>query len=327
MTHFELLCLREFDRCWDEIFKFFFLFSIVLVCGCGGSKDKKKEVALPGPDPAPHEREHQIVISGGDLNHAALTSYDLQGHLKEQITHFRGFGSAPMGISSLGQDLVVSLNGSDALMSVTHQGEQDIFYGSSALNGYIYDIERSPELNYFYVVESNGIEVFNALGERQESAYIPTTLGACTLNAPRSLYISADGHLYVANYGSSQVLKYDISSHIALCVEAYDVSGLRPYGLIKHTNGLLYISSYTNHALYTYDEDANTLSEIFNPGLGILRNPTAVLELEDQSILVSSSYTDSIEKVSASGERIGFSPFIKDLYSLNVTDIELIEVN
>ncbi len=266
-----------------------------------------------------------ILIASGDANHRGISSYDLDGTFNKQIINLRDFGSTPFGLApGPNGTFLANTNGADSILQIPYEDNYEFFYGSSLLNGNLYDIEHNPVLNYYYAVETVNIEVFDAKGLRVAPARIPTNLGACTLVAPRNMHITDDGILYVADYTAGRIHKYDISAVTPSCVDSYDISGTNPYAVIKHSNGLLYFTSYADDAVYTYDEDTNTMTNIFDPGLSILRDPKGLTELPDGHVIVSSSVTDSIERIDESGVRQGIAPFIRDIYSLNITDIEVI---
>lgn len=315
----------------EIINKFSFAILLLTLIGCS---DDGTDIGLDSPpvqnegtapsvsDPNP---VFKILIASGDANHRGITSYDLNGSGASNIIDLRNFGATPNGLAK-GPDgeFLTSVDGADSILSVAYSDEHSFFYGSGLLNGALYDIEYGPVMDYYYVVESNIIEVFNSSGIRQASAYIPTSLGGCTLSGPRNMHATEDGLLYVADYTAGRIHKYDISSHAAVCLESFSVSGLQPYAVIKHSNGLLYFGSYSQDAVFTLDEDDMTVTNIFDPGLTILRDPRGLAELPDGDIIVSSSYTDSIERIDENGARQGFEPFISDIFSLNVTDIEVI---
>lgn len=267
----------------------------------------------------------EIIISGGDTNHRGISSYGVDGGFHKQIIDLRDFNATPNGLAiGPGNDFLTSVDGADSILKIPYAADYEFFYGSALLSGAVYDIEYSSTLDYYYVVESANIEVFDAQGFRVPSAIIPKTVGACVLSAPRNIHITDDGFLYVADYSAGRIHKYDITSPTATCVNSYSIPGTQPYAVIKHSNGLLYFTSFADDAVYTYDEATTTATNIFDPGLSILRDPRGLAELPSGEVIISSSGTDSIEKIDGAGVRDGIVPFIRDIYSLNITDIEVI---
>lgn len=285
---------------------------LLIACGSG---DGKSTPSLT----------QSILISSGDTNHRGITSYLTNGDFENQIIDLRAFESSPMGLASgNNQSFLTSTNGADAILDIPYNDTYEFFYGSAVLNGNIYDIEYGPLLDYFYVVESSNIEVFNSAGERLPTAVIPNNLSPCNLGSPRNMHATDDGFLFVADTGNNRIHKFDISNHTATCDDSYLVTGLQPYGVHLHSNGLLYLTSFADDAVYTLNPLTLTLTNIFEPGTSVLNNPTAIAELNDGNLLIASSITDSIELIDPSGVRQGLTPFIQDIYSLNVTDIEVL---
>lgn len=293
--------------------------SIGLVACGGGSSGGSSAVEEVPPTYT------SIVISSGDINHSGITSYFIDGSFEEQIIDLRTFASIPMGLA-FGSDtsFLANTNGSDSIIEIPYDDTYEFFYGSSQLNGNLYDIEYGPVLDYYYSVESSNIEVFSGAGDRLSTAIIPNNLAPCNMTGPRNMHATSDGFLYVADFNASRIHKFNVSSHTATCEASYDVSGLNPYGVILHSNGLLYITSFADDAVYTFDEGTLTLTNIYQPGLTELRDPTGIAEMPNGNILVSSSITDSIEQIDQTGVRQGIEPFIRDIYSLNITDIEVL---
>ncbi|MGH1468944.1 MAG: hypothetical protein ACRBBP_08720 [Bdellovibrionales bacterium] len=305
------------------------LFAVYFLLGCGDKvynfaepENNTENPAPPSPSPSP---QIEILIASGDGNHRGISSYNVDGTFHNQIINLRNFGSTPNGLAvGPGNDFLANTDGADSILKIPYSDNYEFFYGSALLNGGLYDIEYGPVLDYYYVVESANIEVFDSSGTRIAPARIPPTVGACTLTAPRNMHATDDGFLYVADYTAGRIHKYDITNTTATCVNSYDISGTQPYAVIKHSNGLLYFTSYADDAVYTYDEVTTTATNVFDPGLTILRDPRGLAELPDGNIIISSSYTDSIERIDEAGVRQGITPFIQDIYSLNITDVEVI---
>lgn len=302
---------------------------LFLTCSCGDKvynfTDPDGENNNPGAGGQNPNAQSYILIASGDTNHRGVTSFNLDGSLDEFILDLRAFGSTPNGLATHPDgSFLMSTDGADSILQSNYKDDFSFFYGSGLLNGSVYDIEYNSSLDYFYVVESANIEVFDSNGTRVDGALIPKTLGACVLVAPRNIHITNDGTLYVADYTADRIHKYDVSSPTPTCINSMDVSGTRPYGVIKHSNGLLYFSSFTSDAVYTYNENTDVITNIFEPGLSVLRDPKGLVELPDGDVIVSSSVLDTIERIDESGLRQGISPFINGIYSLNITDIEIV---
>ncbi len=302
-----------------NIFTLSFIVLNLAACGSDNKKKSTEEEVVSTPT------KTSILISSGDGNHRGITSYNIDGSFENAIIDLRAFGSNPMGLAIGGNgSFLTSTNGADSILEIPYDNTYEFFYGSAVFNGNVYDIEYGPTLDYYYAVESANIEVFSSAGDRLSTAIIPNNLAPCNLGAPRNMHATDDGFLYVADYNNNRIHKFDVSNHTPTCVDSFDVSGLRPYGVIVHSNELIYFTSWTDDAVYTLDEGTLTLTNIFEPGLTILRDPTAIAELPDGTIMAASSITDSIELIDEAGVRQGVAPFIQDIYSLNITDIEVL---
>lgn len=268
-----------------------------------------------------------LLIAGQDTNHRGVSAYTLEGIPVGSIANFRVEASSPRGLAYFDDDTVlVAVDGSDGVSKLNLDGTKEIFHGSSNLNGNIYDMELGPD-GYYYVIESNRIEVFNDLGERQASKLINTTTGSCTLSNPRSMTIDFNGYLVVTNQGGAgNILRYDISGDTATCVSSV-AFGNSPYGVLAHSNGYLYITTQGDDTIYRADPDGSNAVEIWTVDLTILRDPTQILELPNGDLLVASSFTDTVERIQTDGTRVGSDPFIQDVYSLNVSDMIIIGVD
>ena len=306
------------------------LLIMIFFVGCSDNNDNDEKTTQVTPEAA--EDSDFIVFSSGDTNNGGVFAYGLSGEFIRPIVDLRQYDplTSAQGIAAYDlNSILLSVNGADSVLDIRSSGESkdenyNLFYGSSLLNGNLYDIEFNPILNYFYVVESNNIEVFDLNGFRITSALIPQTLGACVLSSPKNISITDDGTLYVAS-ANSRILKYDVSNATPTCLDSYTVVSA-PYAVIKHTNGLLYYTATSLDALYSYDENTGVELEVFRPGTAVLNDPKALVEMSNGDMLVSASTNDSIERVTEDGTRVGAVPFILDTNSLNVTDIEILRV-
>ncbi len=303
-----------------------FIAATLALSGCGGSDTPAETETVAPTTPAEPTEVTQIIISSGLTTHRGITAYNLDGTFEQQIIDLRGFEGTPNGLAPgpTKGSFLTSTDGSDAILNVPFADSFTFFYGSSLLNGGIYDIEYNPVLKYYYVIESNGIEVFDVTGYRLGLLRIPNILGACTLSSPRNMHITDDGILYVADYSGHRILKYDVTNPAATCLDSYSIPATLPYAVIKHSNGLLYFSSFQQDAVFTYDEDTDVITNIFDPGTLILQDPRALVEMPNGDVLVSASVNSTIERIDATGVRQGVIPFIQDLYSVYISDIELL---
>lgn len=293
---------------------FIYAFSMSLLIGC-----------QPGGESVLKIRERVLVVTSGDGNHRGVTIYDLEGNLISHVTDFRDEVSTPRGIAPFDDEsFIVSTDGADAIYRVFYNGEKETFHGSNQFSGAIYGLERGP-LGYYYAVESNRIEVFDGNGVRLGGSLINTTTGGCTLSNPRGSAVTSAGALIVANIGGADnILTYDITADPATCSSSV-AFGNNPYDILVHSNGSIYVTTQGDDAVYQANLDGSGRVSIYDPGTALLNNPTAMVELDNGDILVASSATDTIERITPAGVRVGSVPFIRDAFSLNITDMRIME--
>ncbi|MCB0394565.1 MAG: hypothetical protein KDD25_08395 [Bdellovibrionales bacterium] len=270
--------------------------------------------------------DYVVVIASQDANHAGVAYYNLDGDFLGYITDFKDIGAVPRGLAKIGDNnLVVSVDVADGIHEISIQEKgHDAFYGSPLFSGNIYDIVAG--IDRLFAIESNRIEVFNYEGLRMSSELINTTVGGCTLSNPRGLeFQESTGYLVVTNQGGADnILRYDVSSGTASCVSSV-AFGNNPWGVASSSNGKLFIATQGDDQIYKTDSDGSNATVIFSTDTTVINDPTALTILPNGDLLVASSATDSIERLTPSGTRIGDSPFIKDSFSLNVSDISVLK--
>lgn len=279
--------------------------------------------ALHGYISQRHERF--LVATGQDGNHKAITFYDLNGNFVS-VTNLRKEGVTPRGLALDGHgSVLVSGDTNDSILRIDPQGRKQIFHGSSAFNGSIYDLVAHPYLNLIYAIESNRIEVFNKQGLLLSQYRIPTTLGSCTLKSPRGMTINSLGQLVVTNIGGTDnILVYDVTQPVARCLSSTPF-GNNPYGILQHSNGFLYITTQGDDRIYRAYYDGTNPTPVWNTNTTIINNPSSLVELPNGNLAVASAATDTIEQITTSGERVGVTPFIMDSHSLNIGGLIILE--
>ncbi len=262
----------------------------------------------------------QIITLGGDTNHRGVTLYDENGSFLSAF-NFRAEGATPRNLVQWSEDSVlISLDVTDSVYELSFDGTKNLFHGSNQLNGNIYGIAVDSQ-SFVYVVESNRIEVFDSNGNRDGSKLINTTVGGCTLSNPRGIFMNSSDQLYVLNQGGADnLLIYDVSGSAATCVSSQAI-GNNPYSLVMHSNGYLYITTQADDRVYRADLDGSNLQVVWDTDTSLINNPTGIAELPNGDLIVASSQTDSVERITTSGVRVGNSPFIEDSLSLNLQDI------
>lgn len=297
-----------------QILKIKIIFFLALSISCSPSGDSTLKV-----------RQQVLIIGSGDANNRGLTMYDLEGNLIAPVSDLRDEGGSPRGLISFDDEsFLVAADGIDAVYRIFFNGEKQIFHGSNNLSGAIVGLAQGP-LGHVYVGESNRIEVFREDGVRLGNLLIPGTVGACTLNGPQNFTTTEDGRLIVATTGNDRILTYNITEDVATC-ESSVAFGNDPRGTLVHSNGNLYVATSGDDAVSRANLDGSGRTIIYQPGLAELRDPLTLVELPNGDILVSSPTTDSIERITVDGERVGSTPFIRDAFSQNIRDMKIIEV-
>ncbi|MCB0413798.1 MAG: hypothetical protein KDD50_05665 [Bdellovibrionales bacterium] len=263
-----------------------------------------------------------IIVATGDTNSQSLARYDLEGKFVDVIASYRNENATPRGIAYAdAESVIVAFDTTDFIDRVYFNGTKESFYGANQFNGNIYDMELADN-GYYYAIESNNIEVFSSAGELQTSMRIPTTVGSCVLSSPRGLAIDANGYLVVTNQGGTDtILRYNISDPLNPSCVSSVAFGNNPYGVLAHSDGYLYVVTQGDDQIYRANADGSGATVIWSVDLTILRDPTAIKELPDGTLIVASSFHDTVERFDTNGNRIGTTPFIRDQSSTNITDM------
>ncbi len=302
----------------------FFLFLNLLACS------DKKGSFLQVPEGVAAESEQYIVVASGDTNTRSVVSYDLTGQLVAVIKNFLLDVGTVRGLSILGpSEILVALDNTDRLHYLNWNPDdgvvEDEFF--TGLGGNVYDVESDSSGNS-YVIYSNQIRMYDSNGVQNGNPYINTTLGSCVLSNPRGLHYVSDGRLIVTNQGGSDNINvYDISDPLNATCLSSEAVGNNPYGVVLHSNGTLYFVTQGDDQVYSANVDGSSTTVIFSTNLAVLNNPTAILELPNGNLAVASSGTDRVWEMDVNGTIIGSQPLIIDPTSLNITDMEIMDVS
>jgi len=271
--------------------------------------------------------ENLIIVTSGNGSHRGVSAYDLNGNLMKVIGDFRLTGGTPRGSVYIGdQTFLIAQDNPDKIDYLNYSGAKSTYHGSNYYSGAIYDLVKDSRGN-IYSTESSNIEKTSPDGVRQPlptgNAFIQGAVGACTISNAREMFMTADDRLIIASYSNGRILTYDVSGDTPVCLSSVSV-GTLVYGVLLHSNGDLYFSRISNDAIYRANSDGSDAVIIWNTNTAILNNPTAMAEMPDGSILVSSSSRNTIERLGEDGTRIGTIPFIADGQTLSVADIIII---
>jgi len=176
----------------------------------------------------------------------------------------------------------------------------------------------------YYIIETNNIEVLDTAGARATSSVIAATTGSCTLNTPRMMDITSNNELLIVNTGGTgPLLFYDVSTAIPTCIRSVAI-GNTPVGILAHSNGKIYIGTQTNDRIIQLDADGTNMTTIWDTNTSIISDPSVIKEMPNGDLLVASSATSTIERITTSGTRVGSVPFIRDAFSLTITDMLIV---
>lgn len=271
--------------------------------------------------PGVFRSEPYIVIASGDTNHAAVTVYTTSGQYVSRLMDFLDIGGLPRGLAILDPyNLIVSSEYVDTLYNVSIEGVRTPFFVGTAFAGNIYDIAKDSRDN-FYAVESNAIEKFDKTGNRLGNPFQNGNLGLCLISAPRNIFVTPDDQLIIANSGGTDnVTILDVSGDTPSCIASVAL-GNNPYGVLKHSNGFIYVSTQGNDQIYRLNADLTNPTVIWTTNTTLLNDPSAMVEMPDGNIAVAGATNDTIELIDPDGNRVGTAPFIKTPDTLNITDM------
>lgn len=295
-----------------------YFFSIFLLVSCNGQQGDIITLDSELVQSVPY-----LVMAGQDTNHRGFAFYTLEGTFVNG-GNFRAENATPRGLFPYSPtSVLMSLDTTDSIYEVSLDGTKTLFHGSAQFSGNIYGLAQSSS-GKVYAVESNQIEVFDADGVRLNSELIGTTTGGCTLNNPRGMTFNGNGQLVVVNSGGADaVLTYDLSGGTATCVSSV-AFGNNPYGVLLHSDGSLYITTQGDNRVYRADPNGANPVVVWSTDTSIINNPTGIAELPNGDLLVASSGTDTVERITTVGVRVGSQPFIRDTQSINISDLVII---
>jgi hypothetical protein len=271
--------------------------------------------------------DKKILISTSNAGALTVVMYDLDGHFVDVVADFTYTNDTPKGIAPFDAfNFMVLLDGADRLQKVSLKGEAEQDYTDPGLTGTLFQMAYDGVSERYFAIEGNFIESFSKSGLRAGNPLITTTTGACVLSTSRGLFATEDGRLLAVGTGNDRLSIYDVSRTTPTCISTNTGLGaIDPVGVMQHSNGSIYIADQVNDRISTLPSDGTgSLTTVWDTNLTVISNPTALLELPDGTILVASDLTNSIERITADGTRVGATPFIKDAFTGAVTQMMLI---
>lgn len=272
--------------------------------------------------------EPRILVASQNTGSYTVSSYDLDGNLMAVLWDSTWENDIPKGIALLDAlNFAILLDGNDRIVRRSLiDNTTSSLVNNANLTGTLYQLAYDQAVGRIYAIEGNFIEAFSANGTRVGNPYIATTVGGCTLSTSRSLVATSDQRLIVTGTGNDLVLIYDVSGATPTCLTSNtSLNGLNPIGMILHSDGNIYVSTQQDDRVYSLAGDGSGGATIvWATNLGVISNPTELLELPDGSLLVASDGTNSIERIDTSGNQVGSTSFIRNGFTGLVTQMLLI---
>ncbi len=271
--------------------------------------------------------DKKLLVATSNAGALTVLMYDLNGRLVDVVADYTFTNDVPRGIAAFDTfNFMILLDGVDRLQRVSLKGLGPADFADPGLAGTLFQMTFDPIGRRYYAIEGNFIEGFSREGLRIGNPIINTTVGACVLNVPRGVFATNDGRLLSVGTGNDRLSIYNISTTTPTCVSTNTSLGaFDPFAIIQHSNGLLYYVDQGNdrvNSLPASGVGAPTI--VWATDLTTINNPTAILELPDGTLLVASDLTNSIERITTDGVRVGSTPFIRDAFTGAVSQMMLI---
>lgn len=266
--------------------------------------------------------EPRLFITSVTAGVLTVSVYDLTGKFIGVIGDFTAQNLSPRGLVPLDFfNFAIALDGTDQIGRMNLFGEFNTHIVNANLTGNLYGLRRRFNGELF-VIETNFIESFSSGGSRIGNPRVATTVGACTLNTPRGLFVTSDDRLITVATGNDDINVYDISDPTPACVTSNQTMGnTDPISVIAHSNGQIYVATQGDDSIYEFNGDGTGTGTVIFNNLSVISNPTAIVELPDGTMLVASDLTNSIERIDTAGNRIGSTPFISNAFTGSVGDM------
>ncbi len=151
------------------------------------------------------------------------------------------------------------------------------------------------------------------------------TIQTGDLNSPRNMAVSKDGSIYVADSGSSRILKFNADGKLLTTWGSRTPEGqnppapgtfIEPWGIALDNDGNVLVADTWNHRIQKFDLDGNFLlqwgtSGLAADGLDLLWGPRGIAVAPDGNIYVTDTGNKRV---------VVFSPEGKSLFEFNKTN-------
>lgn len=271
--------------------------------------------------------DKKILVATANPGAFTIVMYDLEGQLVDVVADYTFTGDIPRGIAPFDTfNFMVLLDGVDRLQKVSLKGLAPQDYADPGLTGVLVQMSYDSVGERYFGIEANTIEGFSKAGLRAGNPIINTTVGACVLSTPKGTFVTDDRRLLVVGSGNSRLNIYNVQTTTPTCISTNTSLGAnQPWAVLQHSNGLIYYATQTDDRVSSLPAaGTGSPTVVWATDLTTISNPTALLELPDGTMLVASDLTNSIERITTAGVRVGSTPFIRDAFTGLVSQMMLI---
>jgi hypothetical protein len=266
-----------------------------------------------------------------------ITLFDANGQFNKVVLDLYATGTN----FSVGAEFIppstglFAIEGVDSLMAIDLvSGVTQTVIHSGLNSGPLRQIARSTADGSIYVVESNAaqVEKFDSNFQRLGNPFVGATVGSCALATPFGIaYIPTTQRIAVVSSATSGRLSiYDRDGNCIQHITASPFNAGTPSGITYHSRSNKFVISRAgDHSLWAVNLDGTSPQQIYLNAT-IINTPRAITSDSQGYLYVSSSGTDTIEKLFYSGtgsaSRVLSGPFLgPNIYTQNVSAIKVIE--
>lgn len=231
-----------------------------------------------------------------------------------------------------------TLDVGDLFNARTGAVQSSVIFNSNISGTPVRQIAYNPTEDAVYILETQAgntgtIEKYIlGTGQRLGNPFIPTTVSTCVLANPFGVTINPnDQRVYVisANGVAGRLSVYDSSGNCIQHVVAAPLNTGTPSGITyQSTTNKLIVTFATTHAIYSMNLDGTGATQIYLNS-SIINTPRAITSDDHGFLYVSSSGTDTIEKLVYTGSGLATraisGPLIgPGIFSQNATSITVV---
>lgn len=273
-----------------------------------------------------------------------VSEFQSSGTFRRVLKDYYSTGTSfPTGSAFVPPDNVLimvesTLDVGDLFNIRTGELQASVIYNSNISGTPVRQIAYNSAEGAVYILETlagntGAIEKYIlASGQRLGAPFVPTTVASCVLANPYGVTINPNNqNIYVisANGAAGRLSVYDTSGNCIQHVVAAPLSTGTPSGIVYHSlSNKLIVTFATTHAIYSMDLDGTNAAQIYLNS-SIINTPRAITADNDGYLYISSSGTDTVEKLiytgTGSATRALSGPLIgPGIFSQNVSSITVV---